>query len=189
MRPITGVIVVIAVAIMVGNTSTQFECLAQSDHSLANSVASVDSAEGAMSEGQSLRLSHISEVVQKNGCISDSDLGWVLRLLWSSPPRDTPSVRDMLHSEVLFHLWLVKSYTPSQEHSLYRSCVRLCRSQSRIDKVWGARMLGRLSDTRGVPILRKLREDPDPAVADTARKAIAEVQSRQHHRTRVRRGT
>lgn len=139
------------------------------------SVAHGEEASGVMTQQNYLRLTNISQNIEKTGRISDRELDWCIALM-QSPMRQTGYNAPLLRVKVVYPLLQLKYLSSEQKEKLYQAIVPMFNTtndtQKGLDRLYATAMVAKLEDKRAIPYLLPLLNDPRPKVRQKAQKAL-----------------
>ena len=133
--------------------------------------------EGVMLASDYIQKEQILNSVEKNGTISDADLAWVLHMLQSPGPSQDPVASEVGRGKYFEVLQLTKHYTPAQKPLVFQVMVNFVKPQNRNDQLRSMSVLRHLGDSRAVPYIMPLRNDPDPDVRRAAERSLVLLNS------------
>lgn len=128
---------------------------------------------GVMDAPDFVKWQYLTDNVVRTGTISDGDLDWMLHIM--DNPQTATNDPQIVHGNVLGTLTHLKQIPKSQEDKIYNAAIPLLSSDKKLDKLYSAKILGKLQDKRAIPHLKPLLKDSDPDVQLLTRRALKKL--------------
>lgn len=135
---------------------------------------------GFMTQPEGTRWSQIAQIVKQRGSITPSELNWTLQGLAQPPPSLPPNIplyfapriAATRHLEFMLLLREAKNYSPAQEERIYQATEGYLSAPEPNDKAGALAVMRTLKDSRAIPKVKTLLNDPDGVVRASAQKTL-----------------
>ena len=138
---------------------------------------------GIMTQVEGTRWSLLMRTVKLRGSITTPELDWVLQGLTQPPPSLPPDIPQDLapltaatrRLELMWVLGEAKSYSPAQKERIYSATNGYLFAPQPNDKIGALLVMRTLKDSRAVPKVTALLNDPNEQVRKRAQKTLAAI--------------
>ncbi len=151
--------------------------LRQQAEKAASSAASL----GDLNRDEAVTMFELSGQYTSGADISDRELDWFLSKILNSEGRsyDKAAARRMLFCTAL--MAAIPQMSPPQKEKLFQAMTQVMKMDSPnyeygSDLIVPVVNMARLKDTRAIPIIRPLLDDPRSIVRSTAKKSLAKLE-------------
>lgn len=128
---------------------------------------------GIVSQDEYIRVRTLRSSMLAGQKLSDEDFDWCLVMLNQTKPYSVANaLKNAMMIDILLSLPKNNGVTPERKERLYKAVAPLLRSNQQLDRLSAMNLMRDLKETRAVPDILPLLNDPDPRMRPIARKAL-----------------
>ena len=134
---------------------------------------------GIMTEADALKWEQISNAIKDRGSVTDPEFDWLMRGLQQPAISNDPTIDATRRLQFMQSLRQAKDYTPQQKERLYQATKGYLSAPERNDKLGALAIMRHLRDTRAIPAVTPLLNDPDALVRVSAKGTLKAINKAQ----------
>lgn len=134
---------------------------------------------GIMTEADDLKWQQITNAVKDRGSITNPEFDWLMNGLQQPAISSDPTIAATRRLQFMLSLRQAKDYTPEQKERLYQATNSYLSAPERNDKLGALAIMRHLRDTRAIPAVTPLLNDPDALVRVSAKQTIKAINTAQ----------
>lgn len=144
------------------------------DRSVYNDAVEWEKA-GALRKADCIHITNIIRDANPKTGISDHALDYILQH-YDEPLINTVKAHESSKMKTMIFLSIIPHYQPQQVPKIYSAACPLLKSNNAYLRFWGIHVLGRIGDTRAIPLIKPLLADKKRITAGEARIVITRLE-------------